>query len=193
MSPTVIVGRFFRRVRSTFLFICSTTSTWTTNVQTYSKRQNVVQNKNIDVQNLENIQGSFDVFPRIFFGTMRLFLKFFGLHQSFSPSFVSIFCNNGCQKIPKGPTFYIFRNCDTSKISFSIFFPENFYLPRFPLNFFSYFATNWSFTKFLQFWAVDIAATLAVPGLFWLVKHFRMFLSCRRAKERFCCNAWSLF
>ena len=49
-------------------------------------------------QNLENTLR----IP-LFFGTMRLFLKFFGLHQRVPPSFVSIFCNtNGCQKIPKG-------------------------------------------------------------------------------------------
>ena len=40
--------------------------------KTYSKRQNLDQNKNIDIQNLENI-GPFSVFTRISFGTKRLF------------------------------------------------------------------------------------------------------------------------
>ena len=59
--------------------------------KTYSKRQNLVQNKNIDVQNLENI-GS-DVFHSDFFRHYAIFLKFCGFHQRASPSFVSIFCN----------------------------------------------------------------------------------------------------
>ena len=42
--------------------------------------------------------------------------------------------------------------------------------PNGPSSIFSYFATNWSFTKpkgspILQFWALDTAPILAVPGL----------------------------
>ena len=43
--------------------------------KTYSKRQNLVENKNIDVQNLENIGCPFGVFHSDFFGT-HFFLDF---------------------------------------------------------------------------------------------------------------------
>ena len=40
---------------------------------------------------------------------MRLFLKLFGLHQRAPPLFFfDILKHNGCQKISKGPPFYIF-------------------------------------------------------------------------------------
>ena len=45
----------------------------------------------------------------LFFGTMRLFLKFFGLHQRVPPSFVSIFCNTMDVKKPQRvPPFTFF-------------------------------------------------------------------------------------
>ena len=63
---------------------------------------------------------------------------FFGLHQRVPFICFDLLQQNGCQKVPNGHFFYIFRNCDTvqkshSKIS--------------PFNFFSYFATNWSSKK----------------------------------------------
>ena len=77
--------------------------------------------------------------------------------------------HNGCQKIPKGPPFYIFRHCDTvKKISLKNW--ETFSPKGSPAIFFSYFATSWSFTKpegspLLQFLLLDIAPTLAVLGM----------------------------
>ena len=70
--------------------------------KTYSKRQNLVHNKNIDVQNLENI-GPLWCFPLGFF---RHYATFFGFHQRVSPS--DNLQHNGCQKIPKSPPFTIF-------------------------------------------------------------------------------------
>ena len=73
--------------------------------KTYSKRQKLVQNKKIDVQNLENIGSPLVFFTRIFFGTMRLFLD----STKGFPSFVSIFCNTmDVKKIPKGSPFTFF-------------------------------------------------------------------------------------
>ena len=83
-----------------------------------------VRNKNI--LNLENRKHtkdpSYGVFHSDFFRHYATFLNFFGLHQRVSPSFVSILCNNECQKIPKGPLFYIFRHCDTVQRSHFKFF-----------------------------------------------------------------------
>ena len=117
--------------------------------KTYSKRQNLVQNKNIDVQNLKNTGPPFWCFSLGFFSALCDFFEVFWIPpKEFSPSFVSIFCNNGCQKILKRPPFYIFRHCDTvQKSHFKKFFGIFKNLKGPPLIFFSYFATNWSFTK----------------------------------------------
>ena len=58
---------------------------------------------------------------KLFFGTVRLFQKFFGLHQRVPPSFVSIFCNR--MDVKKSLLhFWALRHC--SKISFQKFFPK---------------------------------------------------------------------
>ena len=105
----------------------------------YSKRQNLVQNKNIDVQNLENI-GSFlwcfslGLFPGLcdFFWNCLDSAK--GSPLCF---FFDILQHNGCQKIPKRPPFYILWHCDTVLKShlgiFSEFFKNP---PRFPFTVF---------------------------------------------------------
>ena len=89
--------------------------------KTYSKRQNLVQNKNIDVQNLENIGPPIGVFHSDF---VRYYATFFGFHQRVSPLFVSILCNTmDVKKSRRVPPFTNFRHCDTvQKSYFQIFF-----------------------------------------------------------------------
>ena len=113
------------------------------------------------------------VFSLIFLGTMRL-LKFFGLHQRVPSSFVSIFCNtmdvkkktNRCLKIPNVP--HIFRH----KIPFLKLFSEILSKsPKgYPLNFFHILQPTGvpqsPKAPPLQFGALDIAPTLAVPCMF---------------------------
>ena len=66
-----------------------------------------------------------------FFGTMRLFLKLFGLLQRVNLLFFNILQHNGCQKIPKGPPFTFFWHCDTvQKSQFSIFLGNFFKSPK---------------------------------------------------------------
>ena len=77
--------------------------------KTYSKRQNLVQNKNIDVQNLEN-----RILPLFFTRHYATFFEIFLI----PPKGLIYVCfdilqHNGCQKIPKGPPFHILRHCDT--------------------------------------------------------------------------------
>ena len=57
--------------------------------------------------------------------------------------------HNGCQKIAKGPPFYIFWHCDTvQKSHLKIFLGKFFHVSKgSPLQFFKFFATSWSFTK----------------------------------------------
>ena len=83
--------------------------------KTYSKRQNLVQNKNIDVQNLENIgpPPPFGVFHSDFFRHYATFMNFFVFHKRVSPSFVSIFCTTMDVKKSQRVPLYIFRHCDT--------------------------------------------------------------------------------
>ena len=125
--------------------------------KTYSKLQKLVQNENIDVQNLENIGSPLMFFTRIFFGTMRLFLKFFGFHQRVSPSFFRYFATQWMSK--NSPPLLQFS---------ALWFLRKFFKisQGFPLIFFI-FCNQLEFHKaqrvpLLQFCALDIAPTLAV-------------------------------
>ena len=70
---------FFRRVRSTFLFICSTTS----NLNNLKPQHPTTPTSEARPKRKEKTkQTSKDpTLAPLFFGTMRLFLKSFGLHQ----------------------------------------------------------------------------------------------------------------
>ena len=73
---------------------------------------------------------------------MRLFFEIFWIAPKDAPFICfDILQHNGCQKIAKGPPFYIFRHCDTvQKSHFKKFFWEIFScLQRVPLQFFSNF------------------------------------------------------
>ena len=119
--PDYYSGSFFRHERSTFLFICSTTS----NLNNFKPQQLQPQKR---VQNEKKKQNRRPE-PRkhtkdptsapLFFGTMRLFLKFFGLHQRVAPSFVSIFCNTmDVKKSQRVPLLHFLALWHCSKISF---------------------------------------------------------------------------
>ena len=81
--PTITVCSSFRHERSTFLFICSTTS----NLNNFKPQQLQPQKRVQTGKKKQNRRPQ----PRkhtkdptlalFFFGTMRFFLKFFGLHQ----------------------------------------------------------------------------------------------------------------
>ena len=53
----------------------------------------------------------------LFFGTMLLFLIFFGLHQRVPLHFFRYFATQWMSKNPESPPFYIFRHCDTVRKS----------------------------------------------------------------------------
>ena len=82
--PTLTVGSFFRRVRSTFLFICWTT--WMFKTYSNSKRQSHVQSKKKRNKRPELRQHTKDpplaflVFLT-FFRHYETFLKIFWVHQ----------------------------------------------------------------------------------------------------------------
>ena len=109
--------------------------------KTFSKRQNLVQNKNIDVQNLKNKLSTLLVFFIGIFWHYATSLKFFGLHQWVFPSFVSMDVKKS-QRVP----FYIFRHCDTVQKSHFVFFWKISEIsPGFPLQFFQTFCNQLEF------------------------------------------------
>ena len=109
------MGSFYWRVRSTFLFICSTI--WTTEAQNTRKLKTSSKTKRnkTDVQNLENILriplSILVSFTSIFFGTMRLFQKFLDCTKGFPFNCFSYFATNWSFKKPKGfrSPFYNFK------------------------------------------------------------------------------------
>ena len=134
--------------------------------KTYSKRQNLVQNKNIDVQNLENIGSLLRCFSVGFFWHYATFFEVFWISPKGLPFVcVDILQHNGCQKSQRGPPFTFFGTVTLFKNLILKFFIGNFLKSlKGPPLIFSYFATYWSFRKpkgspLLQFWAVDIAPT----------------------------------
>ena len=106
--------------------------------KTYSKRQNLVQNKNIDVR--------FGVFRSDLFRHYATFFNFFVLHQRVSPSFVSIFCNTRMSKNSKGPPFTFFGPVTLFNNHFLRFF-QNFCLQKVPLSIFFIFCNKLEFHK----------------------------------------------
>ena len=133
MSPTITVGSFFRHERSTFLFICSTTSNLNNFKPQQLQPQKRVQNEKKE-QNRRPEPRKHTKDPPIaplFFGTMTLFETFWIAPKG--PPFIcfDILQHNGCQKIAKGPPFYIFRHRDTvQKSHFKKFFWEIFSCPQ---------------------------------------------------------------
>ena len=119
---TLTVASFFRQFNSIGPLFCSFVQHQLElrTSKTYSKRQNIVQNKNIDVQNLENI-GPPWCFSLGFFSA----LCYFGFHQRVSPLFVSIFCNTmGVKKSQRVPLFTFFGSVTLFKSLILNFFPE---------------------------------------------------------------------
>ena len=108
----ITVGSFFRGVRSTFLFICSTTSNLNNfepqQLQPQKRVQNEKKKQNRRPQPRKHTKDP--TLAPLFFGTMRLFLD-----STKGSPFVcfDILQHNGFQKIPKGPPFNIFQHCDT--------------------------------------------------------------------------------
>ena len=86
----------------------------------HSKPQILAKTKRnkTDVQNLENTLRIPLSSPFTFFGTMRLFFEIFWIAPKGPLSFVSKFCNTMNVKKSQSIPFYIFRHCDSSKISF---------------------------------------------------------------------------
>ena len=151
MCPTITVGSFFRHERSTFLFICSTTSNLNNfkpqQLQPQKRVQNEKKKQNRRPQPRKHTKDP--TLAPLFFGTMRLFLKFFGLHQRVPPSFVSIFCNTmDVKKSQRVPPFTFFGTVTLFKNLMKIFFGKFFHVSKgSPVQFFKIFCNQLEFHK----------------------------------------------
>ena len=130
MCPTITVGSFFRHESSTFLFICSTTSNLNNFKPQQLKPQKRIQNEKRK-QNRRPQPRKHTKDPT-FFRHYATFFEVFWIAPE-GPPFIcfDILQHNGCQKIAKGPPFYIFRHCDTVKKShLKIFFGKFFHVSK---------------------------------------------------------------
>ena len=110
MCPTLTVGSFFRRVRSTLLFICSTTS----NLNNFKPQQLQPQQH---VQNKKKKQNRHPEFRNhtkdppiasLFFGTMRLFSNFLDCTKGSPLHMFRYFATQWTSKNPKKSPFTYF-------------------------------------------------------------------------------------
>ena len=146
MSPNLTVGSFLDAYGPLFCSFVQQHQLRTS--KTYSKPQNLVQNKNITVQNLENIlKIPLWCFSLGFFlAQCDFFKKFFGLHQRVSPSFVSIFSNTMDVKKSQRAPFYNFRHRGTVQKSYLKYFRKFFKISQgSPFNFFFKFCNQLEF------------------------------------------------
>ena len=145
MCPTITVGSFFRRVRSTFLFICSTTSNLNnSNLRSASKTK---RKKNRRPQPRNHTK---DPPPPLFSELcdfLKLGLKFFP--QRVPLQFFLMFCNTmDVKKLQRVPSFTFFGTVTLFKNLIKKFFWEIFScLQRVPLQFFKIFCNQLEFHK----------------------------------------------
>ena len=144
MCPTITVGSFFS-TRKVHFFVHLFNNLKPQQLQTSTTPTSEARPKR-----KEKTKQTSTTSITLFFRHYATFFEVFWIAPE-GPPFIcfDILQHNGCQKIAKGPPFYIFCHCDTSKISFKIFFWEIFScLQRVPPSiFFKFFATSWSFTK----------------------------------------------
>ena len=124
MSLTITVDSFFSRVRS---FFCSVVQQHqlelrpkhTRNARTSSKTKTSTSRP--EPRKNSKDPSPFGVFHSDFFGTMRIFLKFHGLHQRVPLRLFRYVAKQSCQKIPKGPLFTFFGTDTVQKSHFQNF------------------------------------------------------------------------
>ena len=150
MCRTLTVGSFFRRVRSTFLFICSTTSNLNNFKPQQLQPQKRVQNEK-KKQNRRPEPRKHTKNPHIaplFFSTMRLFETFCIAPKGHPFICFDILQHNGCRKIAKGSLFTFFGTVTLFKNLIKKIFWEIFSCPqRVPPSIFFIFCSQLEFHK----------------------------------------------
>ena len=150
MCPTITVGSFFRRVRSTFLFICSTTSNLNNfkpqQLQPQKRVQNEKKKQNRRLQPRNHTKD-----PPTFLELCD-FLKLFGLKffpQRVPPSIFLMFCNTiDVKKSQRVAPFTFFGTVTLLKNLIKNFFGKFFHVSKgSPFNFFLIFCNQLEFHK----------------------------------------------
>ena len=123
MCPTITVGSFFGHERSTFLFICSTTSNLNNLKPQQLQPQKRVQNEKKKQNRRPQPRNHTKDPPN--FSELCDFLKLFGL--KFFPQwpphqFLDVLQHNGCHKKVKGPPFTFFGTVTLFKNLIKTFF-----------------------------------------------------------------------
>ena len=123
--PDSYSGYFFRHVRSTFLFICSTTS----NLNNFEPQKHVQNEKKKQNRRPEPRNHTKDPSIAPLFSALCDFFETFWIAPK-GPSFIcfDILQHNGCQKNRKGSPLLHFRHCDT--ILILNFFGKFFQVPK---------------------------------------------------------------
>ena len=107
MCPTLTVGSFFRRVRSTFLFNnVKPQQLQTSTTPTSEARPKRKEKKNRRPEPRKHTKNP-HIAP-LFFGSMRLFETFWIAPKGHPFICFDILQHNGCRKIAKGPPFTFF-------------------------------------------------------------------------------------
>ena len=140
------MGSFFRHERSTFLFICSTTSNFNNFKPQQHQPQKRVQNEKR--KRNRRPQPRKHTLAPLFFST---FLKFFGLHQRVPPLFVLLFCNTmDVKESQRVPPFTFFGTVTLFKNLIKKFFFSGYFFmsPKgSPFIFFQIFCNQLEFHK----------------------------------------------
>ena len=152
MCPTITVGSFFfRHERSTFLFICSTTSNLNNFKPQQLQPQKRVQNEKKKQKGRPQPRNHTKDPP--FFSELCDFLKLFGLNifpQRVPPLIFLMFCNTmDVKKSQSVPPFTFFGTVTLFKNLIKKFFGKFFHVSKRvpPSIFLKFFTTSWSFTK----------------------------------------------
>ena len=151
MCPTITVGSFSRHEKSTFLFICSTTSNLNNfkpqQLQPQKRVQNEKKKQNRRQQPRKHSKDS--TLAPLFFGTMRLFWSFLDCTKGSPLHLFRYFATQWMSKNRKGSPFYLFRHCDTVQESHleKCFWETFSCLQKIPPSFFSIFCNQLEFHK----------------------------------------------
>ena len=151
MCPTITVGSFFRHERSTFSFICSTTSNLNNfkpqQLQPQKRVQNEKKKQNRRPQPRKHTKDP--TLAPLFSALCDFFWSFLDCTRGSPLHLFRYFATQWMSKnCKRSPLLHFSALWHCSKISLKKFFGKFFMSPKGPpFNFLEFFATSWSFTK----------------------------------------------
>ena len=129
MCPILTLGSFFRRARSTFLFICSTTPTDVQNILEMPEPRPKQKHRRPEPR--KHTKDPPFVFSLSFSSALSDFFEFLDCTKGSPIHLFQYFPTHWMSKNPKGSPFYIIRHCDTvQKSHFQKLFQKFFEIPQ---------------------------------------------------------------